>query len=185
MSELKRPLTGSQMMKLLPNVKIITYDELPHLGLNDLVSDERPACIILYMFAKNYGHYVALIKKKQYLLFFDSYGLNPDNLRVFKYVPHNVLQQEHETHKYLSDILSSSDLPVVYNSHRFQGPGTSTCGRYCAVRIWNSHMNDTEFKDFIYSTVYTPDELVTVLTENVLRNKPYNQMNLIKNNLKK
>lgn len=54
--------------------------------------------------------------------------------------------------------------PINYNGHKLQGPETSTCGRWCALRIWLSHLPNNQFyrvvKDTARSFMLTPDEMV-------------------------
>jgi hypothetical protein len=183
---INRPITGSEMMQLLPGVPLITYDKLKHMRTIDDVIGPKKMAVILYMLAQNYGHYVCIYVRNNKLCFFCSYGSNPDNLRIFQGVPADILIAKNETFSWLSRLMLDSEYPKLsYNDIRYQKANTSTCGRHVAVRLWNLKLDDDKYDKFINSTKFTPDELVTVLTENILKGQPYNERELIIKNLKK
>ncbi len=162
--EINRPLSADELMKLVPGAKIVTYDELMHLNDIDEILYPLGKCFILYMIGENFGHWVCLYLKKGVLNFFDSYGSNMDNFKVFENVPNEILVKKNETYSWLSQLMKDSRYPKInYNHLRLQGVDTATCGRFCALRLL-SDLSDKKFYEFMNSTDYTPDAFSVILT---------------------
>ena len=61
------------------DAKIIKYSELRHLyDIDQLLTNDRDYCIILYEDAPSRGHWAALLKCYGLYEHFDSYGVKPD-----------------------------------------------------------------------------------------------------------
>jgi len=178
------PLNGRQMRKLCPDSTIVMYDEFQKINNIDDVLYPSGSAIILIFTDMDSGHWVGLMTRDSNILsFFCPYGLTPDSAQNYKFVDTDVLIRRNETYNHLSKLLIDSRYELInYNPYRLQGSHkiinskslpVSTCGRHVAVRIWLKELNDEEYCKFIYSSRHNPDTLVTILTENVLKDFPW------------
>lgn len=167
--QIKRPLSAAELIQLTPGVKVVTYDELHNLKNIDDILLPAKKCYILYFNAENYGHWTCIFLDKNVLNFFDSYGGSPDNYKILQNIPIDILERKHQMNSSLSKLMIESRYPKInYNNIRLQGHDSSTCGRFCAVRLMNSNMNDKKFEKYVKSFGVSPDEFVTVYTEELL-----------------
>ena len=168
------PLSASDLMKLCPGVKIVTYDELHKLRDIDEILHPLGKVFILYMNGESFGHWTCLYVREGILNFFDSYGGKVDNFSIFKYIPNHIIERKHQEFNYLADLMLHSRYNrLSYNDIRLQGSNTATCGRYCALRL-TMDCSDEDFAKFcrgkkpkseIYKKYhFTPDMYVTYLT---------------------
>lgn len=132
--------------------KIVKYSALKNYKtINDLLPEPTDYRIILTESKPNCGHWTCILKYKNIIEWFDSYGVKPDG--EFRYVPRFarvLLGQEGNT---LTHLLKKTKLPgqsVYYNKRRLQSgkDGINTCGRWCIARIL-SMLVGYELDDFI------------------------------------
>jgi hypothetical protein len=163
--QLQRPLSGADLIRLNPGVKIVTYDEFHKLSDIDQILEPTGKVIILILSAENSGHWVCLFRYKGILNFFDSYGGIPDNYQLLEHVPIEILIRKQETYSWLSHLMINSRYKKLsYNSHRLQGPDVSTCGRFCTIRLWVYWMSDDEFYKMMNKFI-NPDVLSVLITQ--------------------
>ena len=161
--EIKEALDGK--------VNIIKYSELKNMkDINELLGAYGRA-VILFETQKNIGHWCSLIRnpKLNCIIFTDSYGIWPTNELDPKYVPRVFLKMSDQKREYLLRLLYDQPLEVRYSQYRLQKMkrGISTCGRYSILRCALQDLDENEFANLLRSTKYTPDELITLATENV------------------
>jgi hypothetical protein len=171
------PLSAADLIKLLPGIKIVTYDELHKIKNIDDILYPSGKCVILYMNGENFGHWTCLyvsspspgLAGDSILNFFDSYGGKPDNFKILQYIPNDIVMRKHQDFSYLADLMRNSRYKKLsYNDKRLQGPHTSTCGRYVALRLIVD-CSDDEFEKFLRPAPGRPhyvdyDYIVTELT---------------------
>jgi len=154
--EMLRLVNGQANLEVYPNV--YTYK-----SLDELLGPYK-ACILLYEWKADYGHWVCVFERDGVIEFFDSYGAIPDS--ELTDVPEHFAHVNHEDHDYLMDLIRKSGKKLDYNTFDFQedSKGTATCGRHVAVRLAFRMVPNIQYVlMFIYSGM-DPDELVTKAT---------------------
>jgi len=132
--------------------KIVKYSELKNYRtINDLMPEATDYRIILTESKPNCGHWCAVLKYKDILEWFDSYGVKPDG--EFKYIPKIMRKMLGQEGNILSKLLTktkNSNQKVYYNKKRLQSgaDGVNTCGRWCLARILSMKVG-YELDDFI------------------------------------
>jgi len=167
----KLPTSSKYLMKLLNNqVKIITYPELIKFNNIEELLYPYGRVIILYLQKENYGHWTCIFyqgKGKKRIEHFDSYGYFPDDELNFAIDPY-FRKVNNMEYPLLTLLLNEAynRYDMTFNQYKFQKKkkDISTCGRHCIVRLWYSDIELDEYKDMMFSTELTPDELVTMLT---------------------
>lgn len=152
-------LSNFDLEKLLGNkAKILVYEDLKNYSDLDEVLEPEGSVIILYQDKKNQGHWVALLRRKNGIEFFDSYGGQPDTqLASMKY---NKLP-------YLLNLIENYPGVVYYNPYQLQSDdrNVSTCGRWCALRILLKELSLNDFAKIFTGKGKDPDYIATLLTK--------------------
>jgi hypothetical protein len=141
------PLNSDQIIGLLKTlghpVKFVPYEELSE--MTDL-SQLLPASLILYQLGP-VGHFVCVFQNQELgedtVQFFDPLGYLPDQ-PLEKALPAEYRYRYHQNWTYLLELLSQADR-IVYNEHRLQTRGTSTCGHWCTIRLLLSNLTNAQF----------------------------------------
>ena len=168
----EKSLSNSELLCLIKDkANLITYPMLKGATSIDSIM-KHGACIILYLTAPHYGHWVCVFYRKnrkgqKIIEFFDSYGYQPDQEKQWLDV-----DTENELGmgpNYLSRLLSKSKYEIEYNHHKFQkgGKNNAVCGRWVALRLNMRHLTLEEFHklfDINKPIKITGDWLVTALT---------------------
>ena len=147
--EMAKMVGSNEFSRLLgpdANNKIMKYSELESVNdLNDLLlpQDYR---IILIETKNNVGHWTAITRNDNLIVWFDSYGLGPD--QEFEFIPVKMQQILDEQGKPLTKLINkwigaATSLPgmqgaaknkikINYNTIEFQQQkkGINTCGRW-------------------------------------------------------
>jgi hypothetical protein len=159
------PLSMAEVQRLAPSARIMKYSglarfrHLPPLPL-----------ILLYETKPNFGHWVCVVRTPEGIEHFDSYGIVPDN--ELRWVPRRLARRTGQDVKRLMGMLyresAERGVPINYSAHRLQGRDTSTCGRWCALRIALSHLPSNVFartvREVSRGLGLSPDELSVVAT---------------------
>lgn len=137
-------LTSDDVKKIAGNNTIvITYDKLRKLNsIDQLFSNGIKNVIILYRKSRNVGHWIGLMKRKNLIEYFDSYGYEIDKPLTWNEFKDNAkeLGQDypilsHLLYNYLNE---NNKNKVVYNEYKYQGldsRDSATCGRHVALRM--------------------------------------------------
>jgi hypothetical protein len=170
-------LNGEQIAKIASSdneylpPRIVKYPDLNNFGsIEELLSSG--ACVILYLTKSNYGHWTLLMKyqDKKGIEFFDSYGTNVDN--ELEWVPEDVKNNQGMRFPALSALLSKYCGPIHYNQYKFQGKGTSTCGRWVAHRSRMRELCIDCYKNYVQEYCsrrgISPDQAIVNLTQKYL-----------------
>ena len=145
------------------NQNIMKYSDLSNLSnINEILPSDGYK-IILIESQKNTGHWTCLIRVDDNLIFFDSYGIYPDNeLNFVSRLTNKLLGNKYAT---IRDLMKSSNLNLFYSKTKFQKelPHIATCGRWCCIAI-----------QMLYQLRYSLGDMKRILDKQVKReNKPY------------
>jgi hypothetical protein len=140
-------LSDEDIKKIIPSLKVITYPELLKYSNIDDALDEKGRLMILYLTTNRHtGHWTALLKKKNKIEFYDSYGgYKPDGQKAW--ISDSKLKEFNQDDDYLSQLLHNSPYKIVYNRYPFQSEevGVNTCGRWAATRLYFKHLTLPQF----------------------------------------
>ena len=134
-----------------PSEDIILYRDLHRYNSIDELFVDDNLRIVLIESKKGYGHWVSLIKTgDDTYTYFNSYGHPPDyEMRFLKPFYRNLLGEDPAEFRRLA-----KGKKLIYNKVKFQGPNSSTCGRWQV--LW------TEF----YNRGYSLSEFAKCMKEN-------------------
>lgn len=160
-------LSDKDMLKLVPDTNIITYDKLQNYNrIDDVLKNNM--CVILYLTKKNYGHWTCIFKyDNNTIQIFDSYGTKPDN--QIQWIPQYFKSYKNVGIPYLTYLLYQSPYNINYNNYRLQKMNNkiTTCGRWCAVRLWFKHLDEEEFNN-MFKKYKNKDKIIVEMTKNKL-----------------
>jgi hypothetical protein len=166
-------LSDDDIRKILgKDISIVIYDQLKHTKNIDDIFDKKGRCILLYQNqSPTSGHWVCLLKKKDHIEYFDSYGEKMDDM--LKEIPKDLKIRTNAENPYLTRLLKSSGLPVVYNKYQYQRDGgdVNSCGRWCIARLLYGSKDNNYFRkvvDIANKRGMTNDDFVSALTSNWL-----------------
>jgi hypothetical protein len=152
-------------------INIIAFKNLKEFKSIDDVLGKYERCIILIE-GNESNHWVMIQKiriknRKPYILFWDSYGLIPEN--EFNYIPKSFTLMSGQEKGSLIKLLINQPLPVHYSQYRLQQlkDGVNTCGRWCCIKALYPNITEDRFDKLMRATDYTPDELITLLYEDI------------------
>lgn len=167
MGDMDYALSSEDLKKICPDIRVILYPEIPqYSSLDQLFSSGRNRPIaLLYEAEPNMGHWVSLIRHgpNQYE-FMDPYGLSPDD--EFKFIPKDYREISGQMVKHLRGMGKSSDVVMYWSKKPIQGQAShiATCGRWVGLRCRMRQMPLKDFRNMFQDSRYTPDELVTGVT---------------------
>lgn len=157
-------LSNFDIMKLLENkINLVLYPDISKYDTIDDLLGKYGACVILYMSAKNFGHWCCIFKLCPHKLeFFDPYGTFVDDELVN--IPKKFRIESGQEYPYLSHLMYESPYKLTYNQYKFQktGKGINTCGRWCVLRLKLRNMCLEEFQEYFDND--DSDNLATILT---------------------
>jgi len=135
--------------------KIMKYSELENYSsITDLLPDQFDYRFILIEEKRNSGHWTVLVRNKNNIYYFDSYGVRPDG--QWKYISNFIRTMLNQDSNDLSKLLNharKSGFNVESNKVKYQSdaPGVSTCGRFCIcfVKMMELNYNLNSFEKFL------------------------------------
>lgn len=145
-------LSESDIRHILGNVKIIPYPELAKYANIEQCFGPKNMFILFFEEDKSHGeisgHWELVLNGKD-IIFFDSYGLKPDQCK--RWLKQYQLMELKESPNYLSNLLSKSDKTVVYNPYKYQSmkAGNNECGDFVCLRALCRNMNGLQFKNYL------------------------------------
>lgn len=165
----KISLSGEDIYNALhKKTNIITYAQLRDYKSIDELLKPSGSIVILYETSKGFGHWVCLYKDGSKIVFFDPYGLKPDE--ELKFIPKHFRKENGTNYPLLTYLLYKSGKNIEYNNHRLQRSlkDANTCGRHCIVRILNKKIPLDKYAEILQNVKnITPDQVVTALTADV------------------
>lgn len=142
------PLSGKNIIQLVkeytgkvPNV--LTYKDINNYSnIDDLLINDM--CVILYEQMPGIGHWTCIFKEGNEIEHFDSYGYPPDDELNFNNEDINILLGQGAP--VLCKLLAISPYDIRYNNFKYQGKDSSTCGRWCILRLIFKKYDEYKFK---------------------------------------
>jgi hypothetical protein len=172
---MNKGLSDNEVRHALNNkCNIILYKNLYKYDSIDQILDPYGCAVILFEHRPNYGHWVVLIRHKNNLEFFNSYGGMPET--TLDYINPKFRKKSNQDFPYLSKLLLKSNYNLHFNEFKFQSdnPNIRTCGRHVIVRALLKHLNIYQYKSFLDNKIkeygikddmYKYDKVVTLLTK--------------------
>jgi hypothetical protein len=176
--QIKEEITDTDLLRYFGQKdfkNIIKYSDLANYNsIQQLLPRNKSWKIILIENQVNSGHWTLLLRYKNTIEYFNSYGTFPSQeLDFISSLQNDFLNQDI---KHLNLLLTQA-LPhfkIIYNKKRLQKleNGVNTCGKWCILRIMmmeKYNMDLKQFHNFInkLSKQYklTSDELVTLIIQ--------------------
>lgn len=144
-------LTDADIREYLPNVKIISHQDLKdYNSIDELLPNKKDIVIIIYESKPNNGHWCLLSKYDNTIEYFDSYS-NPID-EPLKWIDKKYKNTIDNT-PYLSNLLkkAKNKYDIVYNAKPFQSErkDIATCGRHCIFRAVNILNDNQDLSNYI------------------------------------
>jgi hypothetical protein len=142
------------------DVPIVAYPDLAKIGDITTVFDSKGRCVIFFEEDEErgnvVGHWQCMILQPKVIMFFDSYGLKPDQCK--KWLKQNKLVVLKEYPNYLSKLLNKAveqGYELIFNPFKYQSftGGVNTCGDYVCCRLLNKNLNGDQFKQYLDSVM--------------------------------
>lgn len=138
-----KPMSDSDLERYLGSPAsdyIVKYSDLDNYKkIEELLPKEKDFKIILTESSLNNGHWTALMRYKDTIEAFNSYGSKPSyELGFISKIKNAFLgQDERHLNKLLNRALKEKKYKIIYNKKKFQkySPSIQTCGRHCVLRI--------------------------------------------------
>ena len=164
----EQPISNFDILKVLPDVKIITFADLKNLSKFPFDANNR--LVIFYEMGSEIGHWVCVIyyPESDTASWFDSYGFKVGG--ALSGISKKELQVLGENKNYAKEIMKGYK-NAVYNPFRFQSlKDAQTCGKHVCTRLIMQHLGVKEYVHWMnYLSKYSglsPDEVVSVIAEN-------------------
>jgi len=144
------PLSNTDVAERLsiPVSDVLTYPELKHFeSIDELLPGEYSFRILLLEDKRASGHWVCVLRQKNKIYYFNSYGSQggPDeDLHVVSRAMRKILGEDSDE---FTRLLNGKTL--VSNSIKFQGDDSQTCGRYAVMAAVACCQMRTPFDVFI------------------------------------
>ncbi len=156
----REPLSISQLKQMTEGrtkIKYMDYDSLSAIKkIEDLFGDGNCAIILMDIegrFSGTVGHFIALLRYKDHIEHFDSYGLSIDE----------ELAKTHDK-PYLSKLLMPESVKFNHIQLQSHKEDINTCGRWCVARCLLYALSLSEFVHFCFQHSISPDETITLMT---------------------
>lgn len=145
------PMDDLEIKQFLPTARIIKYSELSKVrDLDQILPQDKDFIIILFESEKNRGHWVSLMKDRNLINYFDSFGRPID--AHLNDIPLHKRRQLDSDIPHLTNLLKKEiqkGRRVVYNKVQYQGggDGIATCGRHTLFRLLH-FLNGKDDEDY-------------------------------------
>jgi hypothetical protein len=132
-------MTDTQIRNYLGSAfPIHKYGDLDEMtDINEILPTDKCCCILLVESEYNTGHFVAVARKGDTIIQFDSYGVKIDTeLNYVTAIMKKILDQERNA---LNTLIKKSGMKTIYNKTKYQstkkiyGLESAICGRACIV----------------------------------------------------
>jgi hypothetical protein len=149
-----QPLGDGDIKSHLPNIKVITYEELENYNrIEELLPRSKDAVVILYQKNEGYGHWVCICRDNMKITFFDPLGYRPD--KQLLWTERYMRKKLGQSIPFLSHLLNKAlkhGYKVTFNVFKFQKESSevNTCGRHCVfwIKYW-MHNNNPNIKEYL------------------------------------
>jgi DNA adenine methylase len=126
------PMDGGDIAHYYPKVRIIKYNDLDnYTSIEELLPSDDTYFILLYLDSPSSGHWVTLVRNKNLITFFDSYGGKIDS--QLKWVDMGERIRLDTDKPCLTRLLKAGSIPYTYSPYDYQAdnPDIATCGSHC------------------------------------------------------
>lgn len=171
------PLSDSDMKKMIPTLKVVTYTELLNANSLDDILDEKGRLMLLYLTeSAMQGHWVCLLKlrDKPVVEYFDPYGgFKADGEK--KWISKEKQREFGQDTNHLTKLLKSSPYTIKSSKVKFQKDkaDVNTCGRHCLTRLYFKHLDLKQYAKMVEDACreghMNPDEFVCGFTYNLIK----------------
>lgn len=150
----KEALTDADIKKYLPNVKIVSHQELKNYKtIDELMPHKNDIVIIIWESKRNFGHWTILLKyiddhtHKPTIEYTDPYGFEINE--PLKWIKEKRIDSTPYLTKLLQNAKNKYD--IIWNSKDFQkeSKSISTCGRHCIMRGLTNKYYNQSLTDYI------------------------------------
>jgi hypothetical protein len=163
---LYEPMDDGDIKYYLPTLNIIKYNQLVNYSnIDELLVKPKDYCLILYEWTSNVGHWIALLKYKNIIEYFDPYG-KPINHWIKKDKP--LGQNPSDLMNLLTPpapgsasgrarVGPNSKYTTIYNKVEYQNlknESLATCGAHCLSRMKCLEYFDLNCDDYYYLLNY-------------------------------
>jgi len=159
-------LNGDDIGKIIgdrqPNI-VIYSDLFDYKSIDQLLGDKGYVVLLYQIKNVHDGHWVCLFKQRDYLVFYDSYGLAPDE--EVKFIPQfQSLDNRGQPIPHLTKLLQESGYKVLHNTHQYQSDrkDVNTCGRHTCVRLKFRDLTPSEYHTLM--AIKDTDFIVSAMT---------------------
>lgn len=172
-------LSGAQLKKLVPGVKILRYIDLQKYDNIDQIVPPQ-GLILLYPSMEgnkrndDSGHWVCLFKQNNTMFYFDPYGTKIDQCLI----DFETLGSFREGQRFmLSQLLNDSPYSVDFNNFQLQNgyvkgsKEIDTCGYWVVARLRSKQLSSDRFYD-LFSRENNPDKDMDQLIVNFVMRAP-------------
>ena len=120
-------------------IKIIVYSDLRnYYSIFDILPYDSCGCFILLRTTNSSAHWTCLVKYKNNIYYFDSYGVKPDGelRRISKFERYELGESKKELTRLINTI--PNDYNFSYNKTQLQeyAENVNTCGKYCTSFVY-------------------------------------------------
>ena len=125
------PMDGGDIAHYYPKVRIIKYNDLDnYTSIEELLPEDDTYFILLYLDSPSTGHWVTLVRNKNLITFFDSYGGKIDS--QLKWVDMGERIRLDTDKPCLTRLLKAGKTPYNYSPYDYQSnnPSIATCGAH-------------------------------------------------------
>lgn len=150
-TELEKMFSDADIERNLGKDCIIKYSDLAdYNNINDLLPNDKSFKVILVESKCNQGHWVALMRYKDVIEYFNPYGTLPEY--DFKFIPSHIKYLLGQGGNLLTKLLKTKNpnQKIYYNKKKLQkiNDSVNTCGRWSVCRIL-AMLCGYELDDFI------------------------------------
>ncbi len=163
------PLSGQDIKNYFGGeCNVISYNQIKKFkSINELLG-KYGRCVILYIWAKNpepFGHWQCVFKNKNgNIEVFDSFGSWIDSF--LNKIDKNFRINTGQNYKYLTKLLYDSGYNVEYNDKKLQDSNSSTCGKWCVLRMMMNKLNIDEFNKLFSKNTKKNDLIILEIFSN-------------------
>jgi hypothetical protein len=162
-------LSNHDIINALDNkIKVVVYSDLINYDTIDQLLHPFGRVVLLYEQERNIGHWVCIHKQDNTLIYFDSYGLRPDDPQ--SWIGEKKRKELYDNMRYLSILLKKSPYNIEYNEYELQAPLVRTCGKWVCCRLSLPKLSTDQFAAvFAGEGDITPDMLADIYYNKYLK----------------
>lgn len=135
----------TEIKEVVGNIPVFTYSQIKSMHNWQQLFPFGDITLVLYETSPDIGHWIGLIKKGNYLEFFDPYGYGIDE--EFKFIDKNM----RPNFPYLLKLLNEFPGDLYFNHFKLQkmSPNIKTCGQHVAMRMLAKDMDMYKYKHLL------------------------------------